>query len=101
MKLVSQNYGKQHVRVLKVLRATPRHELKELDVGVRLEGDFAAAYTAGDNRKVVPTDTMKNIVQALAHQHLGAQTEPFALLLAEHFLQTYAQIARVTVETGE
>jgi len=101
MKLVSQNYGKQRVRVLKVLRSEPRHEVKEIEFGIRLEGDFDSSYTAGDNSSVVPTDTMKNAVHALAHQHLERQTEPFALLLAEHFLQQYPQVQRVTIETTE
>ncbi len=101
MKLVSQNYGKQRVRVLKVTRTAPRHEVKELEAGVRLEGDFETSYTAGDNSKVVATDTMKNTVQALAHQHLGPQTEAFALLLARHFLDSHPQVGRVTIDTSE
>lgn len=101
MGLVYQNYGKQRVRVLKVLRGAPRHEVKELEVGVRLEGDFESSYTAADNSKVVATDTMKNTVHVLAHQHLGLQTEPFALLLARHFLESYPQVGRVVIETGE
>ncbi|HYC71996.1 MAG TPA: urate oxidase [Opitutaceae bacterium] len=101
MKLVAQNYGKQRVRVMKVLRASPRHEVKEVEFGVRLEGDFESSYTAGDNSQVVPTDTMKNTVHALAHQHLGTQVEPFAAFLAGHFLKHYPQVARVTVEASE
>lgn len=101
MKLVAQNYGKQRVRVMKVLRGNPRHEVKEVEFGVRLEGDFETSYTAGDNSKVVATDTMKNTVHALAHQHLGGQVEPFAALLAGHFLKTYPQISRVTIEASE
>ena len=101
MSLVSQNYGKQRVRVLKVMRSTPRHEVKELEVGVRLEGDFESSYTEADNRKVVATDTMKNTVQVLAHRHLGLQTEPFVLLLARHFLELYPQVSRVTIDTRE
>lgn len=105
-KLISQNYGKQRVRVLKVLRPTGgaaagRYDVKELEVGVRLEGDFELSYSAADNSKVVPTDTMKNTVQVMAHRHLGLETEPFVLLLAEHFLATYSQIERVTLETSE
>ncbi len=56
MKLVSQHHGKQRVRVLEVLRAAPRHEVREVGFAVRLEGDFESSYTAGDNSKVVPTD---------------------------------------------
>lgn len=98
---MAQNYGKQRVRVLKVLREGARHEVKELTVGVRLEGDFESSYTAADNGKVVATDTMKNGVQVLAHRHLGRETEPFALLLAEHFLERYGQVGRATIETAE
>jgi urate oxidase len=101
MRFVAQNYGKQRVRVLKVLRDSARHEVKELTVGVRLEGDFASSYTASDNSKVVATDTMKNVVQVLAHRHLGRETEPFALLLGEHFLDRYAQVERATIECSE
>jgi urate oxidase len=101
MDLVSHGYGKQRVRVLKVLRTAARHEVKELEVGLRLEGDFASSYTHGDNGKVVPTDTMKNTVQVLAHRHLERETEPFLLLVAEHFLERYEVIERVTVEAAE
>lgn len=111
LNLVAHNYGKQRVRVLKVLRPLPRgeergneeqsHEVKELEVGVRLEGDFAFSYTSGDNSKVVATDTMKNTVQVLAHRHLGRETEPFLLLLARHFLDHYPQVERVTIDAGE
>lgn len=101
MRLAAQNYGKQRVRVLKVLRTGARHSVKELEVGVRLEGDFASSYIAADNGKVVATDTMKNVVQVLAHRHLEEETEPFALLVAEHFLARYAQIEKVTIETRE
>ncbi len=87
--------------MLKVLRTAARHEVKELEVGVRLEGDFASSYTHGDNGKVVPTDTMKNTVQVLAHRHLERETEPFLLLVARHFLDRYEAVERVTVEAGE
>ena len=101
MRLIRQNYGKQRVRVLKLMRQAARHELKELEIGVRLEGDFDASYTAADNSMVVPTDTMKNTIHALAHQHLGLETEPFLLFLAGHFLAKYAQVERVTLESSE
>lgn len=101
IELVSQGYGKRRVRLLKVLRNEGRHDVKELEVGVRLEGDFASSYTDADNSKVVPTDTMKNVVQVLAHRHLGLETEPFLLLLAAHFLARYEVIGRVAVEARE
>ncbi len=101
MKLQSQRYGKDQVRVLKVLREGATHTVKELEVSVSLEGDFAESYTGSDNAKVVPTDTMKNTVNVLAHRHLGIETEPFVKLLAEHFVHRYPQVQRVTIRASE
>jgi urate oxidase len=101
MKLLHHSYGKARVRLLKVGREGRQHWVKELDVSVMLRGDFDASYTAADNRLVVPTDTMKNTVQALALQHLGAETEVFGGILAGHFVKTYPQVARAEVRLSE
>ena len=101
MKLLSQNYGKSRVRVLKVLKDGATHTIKELSVRVALEGDFDASYTAADNALVVPTDTVKNTINVLAHDHLGSDTEPFARCLADHFLRRYAQVQKVRVKIEE
>jgi urate oxidase len=101
MKLLHHSYGKARVRVLKVRRDGRQHSVKELDVSVMLHGDFDASYTAADNRLVVPTDTMKNTVQVLALKHLGAETEVFGGLLAEHFVKTYRQVKRADVRLSE
>lgn len=99
MPLASQCYGKERVRVLRVVRgADGVHQVHEVDVGVSLEGDFADTYLTGDNAKVVATDTVKNTVQVLAQRHLDAVPEGFALALGDHFLSRYAQIERVRVE---
>src|SRR5687767_4120593 len=100
-KLIAHRYGKSRVRVLKVLRDGARHTIKELDVDVALTGDFETSYTSGDNHLVVATDTMKNTVNVLAHEHLGRETERFAALLAEHFVRKYPQVATASVETRE
>ncbi len=100
-KLLDHRYGKSLIRVLKVLRDGDTHTLKELSVAVSLEGDFESSYTSGDNRQVVATDTMKNTVNVLAQQHLGAETERFALRLARHFTGQYPQIRRATIEAEE
>jgi urate oxidase len=61
-----------------------------VDIDVEVFGDnFLAAYTEGDNRDVVATDTMKNFIlrQALAFE--GATLEGLLAFLARQFLQTY------------
>lgn len=102
-RLIDHCYGKSRVRVLKVLREGTTHTIKELTVAVRLTGDFERSYTvaAGDNSQVVATDTMKNTVNVLAARHLGVETEPFLVRLAEHFTTAYPQVATATVEATE
>ena len=100
-KLVSHQYGKSRVRVMKIIRDGATHTVKELDVAIALAGDFESSYTAGDNSLVVPTDTMKNTVNVLASQHLGLETERFASTLARHFLAKYPQVQTATVSARE
>jgi urate oxidase len=96
--VLTQNaYGKSQVRLTKVTRYADRHDLVEWTVDVQLEGDFAAAYSDGDNRQVVATDTMKNIVYALARDQVLAAPEDFALALSRHLLDSYEQTSAATV----
>jgi urate oxidase len=95
VKLGENNYGKSRVRLLRVLRQEGRHDIKELTVGIRFEGDFEAAHTKGENKKILPSDTIKNTVYALARQYPVEAVEDFALHLIEHFLTYNEQVSRV------
>jgi len=95
------NYGKSGVRLVKVVRGPERHELRDLDVAVSLEGDFEAAHTGGDNAKLLATDTMRNTVYALAKDRLTGSVEEFGLVLVEHFLEAGPTVERVRVEFTE
>jgi urate oxidase len=101
MKLIQHHYGKAKVRVLKVFRAGKIHSLKELEVKVMLQGDFEASFTKADNRLVVATDSMKNTVNVLAKQELGAENERFGITLAKHFLKKYPQVSRAEIILSE
>jgi urate oxidase len=101
MRLESHLYGKARVRVLRILRAQDRQAIKEIAVAAMLEGDFESSYTAGDNSKVVATDTIKNTINVLAKEHLGEEIEPFALKLAEHFLERYKQVRSARIDIDE
>lgn len=101
MKLIHHNYGKARVRVMKVTRAGGKHFIKELAVAVSLQGDFDASYTKEDNRLVVATDSMKNTVQVLAKEKLGAENEEFGIILGDHFLKMYPQVIRAEIALSE
>jgi urate oxidase len=101
MKLAGHRYGKARVRVLKVLRAKDQQSIKEISVAAMLEGDFESSYTAGDNTRVVPTDTIKNTINILARDQLGEEIELFALALGEHFLGEYQQVVTAMIDIDE
>ena len=100
--VLSQNcYGKSSVRVAKVVRHPDRHELKEVAVDIQLTGYFESVYRAGDNSPVLPTDTMKNTVYALAKEHALLTIEDFGLSLARYFLDNNPQISSARIELAE
>ncbi|HKS95617.1 MAG TPA: urate oxidase [Terriglobia bacterium] len=99
--LYENQYGKSQVRLMKVERAGSRHDFRELTVDIQLGGDFAAAYIEGDNRLVLPTDTMKNAVYALARRQVLGEIEEFGVRLADHFLKRHAHVAWVRVHILE
>lgn len=100
-KLAESNYGESQVRLLRVVRQEGRHDVKEMTIGVTFEGDFDAAHAKGDNRKILPSDTMKNTVYVLARQYPVEAVEDFALHVIEHFLTYNEQVALVRVDASE
>ena len=101
MPLIAQSYGKGRIRVMRVARDGERNEVRELTVEAMLEGGFDAAYTDGDNRAVVATDTIKNIAYIVARENLTACAEDYAAKLAARFLERYPQVERAAVHTWE
>jgi urate oxidase len=81
-------YGKAEVRLVKVERSDPVHQLFDLTVETQLQGDFAPAHLAGDNACILPTDTMKNSVYALAREGPVDPPEEFARRLGRQCLES-------------
>src|SRR6266700_2335633 len=77
IQLIADRYGKSRVRLVKLSRDGDHHDIRELTVQILLEGDFETSYSAGDNSRVLPTDTMKNTVYALAKREGLSTIESF------------------------
>jgi urate oxidase len=101
MPLVSNRYGKGRVRVMRVDRSGGQHEVRELDIKVMVEGDFARAYTNADNSRLLSTDTMKNVVNVVAREQLGLDKELFCGAVADKLFECYRQIEAVTLSAAE
>lgn len=99
--LAGNQYGKAENRVVRIYRDTPRHEIKDLNVGSALRGDFAAAYTGGDQRKVLPTDSQKQTIYAYAKEKGIETIEQYGLELARHFVDDYEPVTGARIEIDE
>jgi urate oxidase len=55
--LIASRYGKDKVRVFRVVRDGKTHHIVEYNVTALLEGDIDTSYTAADNSVVVATDS--------------------------------------------
>jgi urate oxidase len=93
------HYGKAEISVYRTdgVRSLLGAEV-ELDV---FGENFMPAYTEGDNRLVVATDTMKNFVHATALAYDGDSLEELIELIGNRFLETYEHVERIRVRARE
>jgi urate oxidase len=92
-------YGKENIKVFKVAIKDNLQHIISLTVQVLLSGKkLDSSFSVGDNSLVVPTDTVKNTVYFLAHQHEIDTIENFGTHIVSHFLSTYSHIDQVHVE---
>ena len=95
------SYGKAETRVVRIVRDTPRHEIRDLNVSTSLRGDFAAAHTDGDQSQVLPTDTQKNTAFAYAKWHGVTSPEDYALALGGRLLDATPAATGATIAVEE
>ena len=104
VRLGANQYGKAEVRVVRVARgAAPDGGdlLRDWNVSTALSGDLADTHLTGDNAKVLPTDSQKNRVYALAREMGAVEPEEFGLELASFFVSSQEPITRARVEIEE
>lgn len=100
-RLGENRYGKSRVRLSRITRHGDRHDFQEWTVRVLLHGDFEASFTEADNRRILPTDTMKNTVYSIARGSKAGAMEEFATELGDYLLANNPQVSRASVEIEE
>lgn len=98
--LGANRWGKSDVRLSKVHRGDRVDDFSDITVQVLLEGDVEAAHVEGDNSSVLPTDTMRNTIYALAQDGLTKDLEAFGAILSSHFLER-PDVSRASVSIAE
>jgi urate oxidase len=100
-RLGENSYGKSRVRLSRITRHEDRHDFNEWNVQVLLQGEFGASFTQGDNRLILPTDTMKNTVYSLARDSRATAIEDFAKELGDYLLDNNSHVSGVSVKIEE
>ncbi|XP_078249190.1 uricase [Pogona vitticeps] len=89
---VNSEYGKNAVRLMCIKREGKVHCIKDLEMSVHLRLDSVNEYLHADNCQVIPTDTIKNTIQALAKCHGIKTIEEFGLRICEHFVTSFCHV---------
>ena len=105
-------YGKADVKVYRT-HGTPLHGVTQIpespftgrenglmaaEIEVIVRGEvFLDAYTSGDNRLVVATDTMKNFIHSASVDCQAATLEGWLHHVGSRFLDTYPHMERLTM----
>ncbi|KIR41481.1 urate oxidase [Cryptococcus deuterogattii 99/473] len=97
--LSAARYGKDLVKVARVVRDGEQHHIVEYTLRVLLEGEIETSYTKADNSCVVATDTIKNTCNIFAKISPYVLDAPvFALHLGLHFVTKYKHIHKCFVD---
>ncbi|MGQ4617658.1 factor-independent urate hydroxylase [Nocardia sp. R7R-8] len=99
--LTDHRYGKAENRIVRIHRHSARHEIRDVNVSTVLRGDFADAYVAGDQAKVLPTDSQKQTAYAFAKRPGLRAIEDYALALADHFVAEIEPVHSARIEVDE
>jgi urate oxidase len=99
--LAENTYGKSRIRLARVKRHPGHHDFREWTIEILLKGDFESCFVAGDNSKILPTDTMKNTVYSLARTSSADCMEEFGKELVAFFLDHNPQVSAARVTLSE
>ncbi|XP_008294859.1 uricase [Stegastes partitus] len=101
VEFVRTGYGKNSVKVLFIRRQRSHHDIIELKADVELTLKTRKDYLTGDNSDIIPTDTIKNTVHALAKIRGVKTIEQFSLDICHHFLTSFNHVLRAKVHMEE
>ncbi|MDX6228310.1 MAG: urate oxidase [Frankiales bacterium] len=99
--LIRHSYGKDGVRLVKVVRDGDVHTVHDLTLRVWLEGDFSAAFLEGDNSTSLPTDTMRSTAYVIAQDTSLADVERYGIAVLTRILDVVPACARANLSIVE
>ncbi|XP_074859367.1 uricase-like [Carettochelys insculpta] len=101
LEILNSEYGKNMIKLLRIRRDGEKHSIKEVEACIHIRLDSVNEYTQGDNSAIIPTDTMKNTVLALAKLKGIETIEQFALDVCDYFISSFCHVVLVKVYIQE
>jgi urate oxidase len=92
------SYGKADVSALSWVRTGSGDTVREVSLRLVVEGAFVDSYRSGDNRAVLPSETLRRHALRECEQHPDAAPEELAQLIAARLLATNPAFDSVTVD---
>jgi urate oxidase len=100
-RLIEHSYGKDGIRLVKVVRNGDVHTVHDLTVRIWLEGDFAAAYVEGDNSTSLPTDTMRSTAYVIAQDTSLVDIEAYGVAVLRRILGVVPSCSTANISVVE
>lgn len=101
IRVASPQIGVTGVRLLRVDRTARGDRPFEIEIDVRLEGAFTAAFVDGGDRPVPSPERLRDAILARARAEDFDTLEDFGLLLGAHFVREIRAVTRAAVQLVE
>jgi urate oxidase len=88
-------YGKEAVRVLTWTRDGPLDCVRDVSLGVHIEGEFLASYRSGDNTAILPSDTLRRHALAESEENPAGALEALLTGIATRILDANPALTAV------
>lgn len=99
--LAHGSFGESGIRLLKRLRKGDRQELRDLTVSVLLQRQSEGGFNISNPSPALSGRAIAERVYALGRDHCGEQLEPFAITLANHFVDHVDAVMEAEIDIEE
>src|SRR3954468_21357292 len=93
------SYGKAPVRVLGWVQAGDHHVVRDLSLSISVAGDLEASFLQGDNRDVLPSDSLRRHALAELGDQPDRGTKDALVSVGRRILAHAPALSQVTLET--
>lgn len=99
--LAHGSFGETGIRLLKRLRKGDRQQMRDLTISVLVHGVSQDGFNTDEPPQTLSGRAIAERVYALGRDHCGDQLEPFAITLANHFVEHIDAVLEAELDIEE